>query len=113
MSESDVALMIERAICSGSLLTVDGLWMVAGWSRYIDRPNQSRRAARERLIGGRVPADLRRKILSSGKCVFCGTGLRLTVDHRVPVALGGTHSESNLQCLCKSCNCRKRDRVQN
>lgn len=34
-------------------------------------------------------------------------GQKLTVDHVVPLASGGTHDRSNLQVLCSSCNGRK------
>lgn len=33
--------------------------------------------------------------------------IKLTLDHVVPLALGGAHSIKNSQPLCKSCNCRK------
>ena len=32
-----------------------------------------------------------------------------TLDHIIPIALGGPHTEANLQCLCSRCNIRKRD----
>jgi 5-methylcytosine-specific restriction protein A len=32
------------------------------------------------------------------------------VDHRVPLARGGTNDRSNLQALCKSCHSRKTNR---
>lgn len=41
-------------------------------------------------------------------CPACGsTGIRLTVDHVVPIQLGGSNTVDNLQPLCKSCNSRK------
>jgi 5-methylcytosine-specific restriction endonuclease McrA len=41
-------------------------------------------------------------------CLRCGcTGLRLTPDHVLPVALGGSSDISNIQPLCGPCNSRK------
>lgn len=37
------------------------------------------------------------------RCYRCG-GYATTVDHRVPVALGGTHALSNLRPACPGCN---------
>ena len=41
------------------------------------------------------------------KCVFCGSGDDLTVDHIVPVSLGGSDEFSNFQTLCRRCNSGK------
>jgi 5-methylcytosine-specific restriction endonuclease McrA len=45
----------------------------------------------------------------SGCCVFCGSKEDITVDHIIPISRGGPHVLSNLQPLCMSCNCAKRD----
>jgi 5-methylcytosine-specific restriction endonuclease McrA len=45
------------------------------------------------------------------RCLHCGTGERLTLDHVVPWSLGGSDGQANLQTLCTSCNCRKGARV--
>lgn len=46
------------------------------------------------------------------RCLSCGRNdVPLTVDHIVPVSLGGSNDISNLQPLCKSCNCKKRTRI--
>ena len=47
-------------------------------------------------------------------CVRCGRGredgVKLHVDHIVPVSRGGTTVMSNLQTLCEDCNCGKGNR---
>lgn len=48
------------------------------------------------------------------KCQICGSVKKyteLTIDHQIPINLGGDNHEWNLQPLCKSCNCRKQDRL--
>jgi 5-methylcytosine-specific restriction endonuclease McrA len=46
-------------------------------------------------------------------CLYCGDtvekGARLTVDHIVPSADGGTNDADNLATCCMSCNAAKRD----
>jgi len=42
-------------------------------------------------------------------CLCCGSSVRLTIDHIVPVNKGGANRLSNLQALCRSCNSRKSD----
>jgi 5-methylcytosine-specific restriction endonuclease McrA len=42
-----------------------------------------------------------------GACVTCGTWDRLTIDHVVPLAKGGTNDPANLRVLCLSCNSRR------
>jgi 5-methylcytosine-specific restriction endonuclease McrA len=46
------------------------------------------------------------------RCRRCGTWLDLTVDHIFPESRGGTLDMSNLQTLCRTCNCKKGDRIQ-
>lgn len=43
------------------------------------------------------------------ECKICGTDKKLELDHIIPISKGGEDSEDNLQVLCKSCNCRKKD----
>lgn len=45
------------------------------------------------------------------KCLACGSAERLTIDHVVPLARGGTDYISNIQPLCHSCNCSKQDKT--
>lgn len=39
-----------------------------------------------------------------GKCELCGSTEKLTVDHIVPRAIGGTSHRSNLRVLCDDCH---------
>jgi len=45
------------------------------------------------------------------QCAYCGQSLfdidMLTLDHLVPIELGGTNHGSNLVCACRSCNAKK------
>lgn len=59
----------------------------------------------------RVPAALGRRLTLQAKsrCGYCLTserltGIRLTVDHIIPVAAGGLTEENNLWLACRSCN---------
>ena len=65
---------------------------------------------------GKVNVLIRARVLERDgfRCRRCGwsvdDGVRLVIDHIVPVARGGSESESNLQTLCVECNAGKRDR---
>lgn len=41
------------------------------------------------------------------KCVVCGAGKNLTIDHIIPLVYGGSNEESNLQTMCGKCNTSK------
>lgn len=46
----------------------------------------------------------------NNSCNACGLSFEsadMAIDHIIPIALGGPHSELNIQLLCKSCNCSK------
>jgi hypothetical protein len=61
-------------------------------------------------VRGHISIDIRRKILARGECNYCGSPDSLVVDHIRPVKHGGTAHFTNLQCLCWSCNSKKRDK---
>jgi 5-methylcytosine-specific restriction endonuclease McrA len=44
-------------------------------------------------------------------CLACGKKKPLTVDHVIPLVLGGTNWISNIQPLCKECNSGKYVRI--
>ncbi len=58
---------------------------------------------------GGMNKALREKVLSrdGNKCVACGKGDNLSIDHVIPRWVGGSDSVHNLQVMCKTCNERK------
>lgn len=53
-----------------------------------------------------------RPILPTDVCAYCGTRSdRMTIDHVVPLSLGGDSHPSNLVPACSSCNSRKGGRT--
>ncbi len=46
-----------------------------------------------------------------GKCVRCGSTIRLHFDHIIPFSKGGADSEDNIQILCEVCNLQKSDKI--
>jgi len=60
-----------------------------------------------------IPEALRWEVFARDNfaCKQCGIRAFLTVDHVIPVILGGLTVISNLQTLCRSCNSRKGAKV--
>ena len=59
----------------------------------------------------RIPIDpmIRKYIYkqADGKCALCGKPVKyddFTVDHIVPLSMGGENDIDNFQCTCKACN---------
>ena len=67
--------------------------------------------AKKRLNGVYKVSDKELIRLYSSPCIACGTTERVTIDHIIPIARGGTHSIGNLQSLCLKCNSSKNDRT--
>lgn len=69
------------------------------------------RRARKLERGGTLSAGLRARLfeLQQGKCACCGEPLGAVphLDHRMPLVLGGTNTDDNMQLLRKECNLKK------
>lgn len=64
-------------------------------------PNAKNRTQFSKEVRERVYAK------ADGKCALCGRKLlyeEMTLDHIVPLAMGGADIEKNLQCTCYACN---------
>lgn len=87
------------------------------WQRDAYRKNKNfhrdrilDRAHRRRLIVSQniLPQGYRTALVEFyQRCLRCGSVENLTLDHVVPISLGGAHACNNFQVLCKSCNSRK------
>ena len=60
-----------------------------------------------------ISRDVRQRVWQRycGRCVECGAADYLEFDHIIPVAKGGSNSDSNVQLLCRKCNLKKSDRI--
>ena len=78
--------------------------------------NESRRRALAANSNGRITlnqwTELKKKY--NFICPSCFVGepnIKLTIDHIVPLSMGGRHEIGNIQPLCGSCNCKKHTRI--
>lgn len=69
------------------------------------------RRARKLNNGGRLSRGLSAKlfVLQKGKCACCGLplGASYHMDHVIPLALGGSNTDDNIQLLRQRCNSQK------
>jgi len=72
------------------------------------------RARKENADGHCTKAEwegILRRYAPDGRCPACGEHRKLTMDHIVPLSLGGSNAPDNLQPLCNRCNATKGKRV--
>lgn len=67
------------------------------------------RRAKIRAIGGKLSHDIRSRLmaLQNSKCACCKGDLKKSkphIDHVMPIALGGSNTDENVQILCARCN---------
>lgn len=78
---------------------------------HIARIHHQNRRARKIASGGSLSPRIAEKLLKlqCGKCACCGERVSKDyhLDHIIPLAIGGAHSDENIQILCKRCNLQK------
>jgi 5-methylcytosine-specific restriction endonuclease McrA len=80
----------------------------AKWREHRRHENARRRARVLGAIGTYSIAEWRALLKKYAyRCLCCGYEGILTVDHIIPLALGGSNSIDNIQPLCFNCNARK------
>ena len=81
------------------------------------REEERRNRPRRRAMSSQERADIRDVLYrkQQGKCFACGVKLQkqfFHIDHKVPVAQGGSDELRNFQLLCPTCNTSKGARSQ-
>jgi 5-methylcytosine-specific restriction endonuclease McrA len=75
------------------------------------RISDQNRRARKRNVGGKLSKNLSVKLfkLQNGKCMCCSLPLgdNYHLDHVMPLALGGSNTDDNMQLLRATCNMQK------
>lgn len=73
--------------------------------------NAAARRAMKAGARGKLSRGIRKRLFldQKGLCVYCRTDLGESphLDHTVPLAKGGAHSDDNVQLLCQQCNLSK------
>jgi 5-methylcytosine-specific restriction protein A len=65
-------------------------------------------SGRRKRTRGRKWMAIRSRILSANSvCVICRARPAAEVDHRVPLALGGSDDDGNLVACCRECHAAK------
>lgn len=64
-----------------------------------------------RYIAVKVREEVRKR--DKGKCINCGSNYGIQFDHIHPFSMGGRSVTENLQLLCRNCNQRKGERIEN
>ncbi|MFJ6280295.1 HNH endonuclease [Arthrobacter subterraneus] len=62
-----------------------------------------------------IPDDVKQYVWmrDGGQCQSCGSTTELQYDHVIPLAMGGSSTEENLQILCGPCNRYKSSGITN
>jgi hypothetical protein len=99
---ADAELLTGKLVGAGLWKPHDDGWVMLGEHELF-------RFGPLQLSRKHIPLELRRRVYERDgwKCMRCGTGNHLSLDHIIPYSLGGNDEESNLQTLCRSCNSRK------
>jgi 5-methylcytosine-specific restriction endonuclease McrA len=83
--------------------------------RYLSahRVHQFERKTRIKVTqDGSITDELLKDLYARTNCYYCGLFTesdKRTLDHKVSLARGGTHTANNVEMACWSCNCSKRD----
>ncbi len=72
---------------------------------FVKGPSTAKGKPSPRYISDDVKVTVWRR--DGGRCIKCGSNENMEFDHVIPVALGGSSTERNIQLLCERCNREK------
>jgi 5-methylcytosine-specific restriction endonuclease McrA len=77
--------------------------------------NTKRKAILRQIEGSFTDNDIVRLVAEQGNqcpgCFKSFDNISHTIDHFIPLSRGGTNWSDNLQLLCRSCNCSKKNKL--
>lgn len=123
-SQEHVETLLKQLIAAGLVDETDyGMLEPHNWGKrqFVSdgsaervRRHRAKRAAAGLKEQWSAPKKLRDAVYERDdrRCVYCGSGERLSLDHRIPEIRGGTHDIENLATACLSCNGAKRDMTE-
>ena len=100
LRRGDITILPLAENCYGGthlVLTIQNRWRFYRWRHRLQIPKKMRAFIYER---------------DGHQCVKCGATEELTLDHIKPWSKGGENTVSNLQTMCRRCNCAKGNRME-
>ena len=93
------------------MINHNGIRILPPTKGSIKRAKKIKERERQFIQDVHIRRKLRRKLRIVRICAYCGTTENLTMDHRIPLVLGGPDHKENLIRACKSCNKSKGGRL--
>jgi len=108
LADACVLRSLDELLTGGTLSTAECETCLTSFEESKDQLRETSRSAREP-----IPQHIRQAVWNrdGGRCVECGSQVKLEYDHILPISKGGSNTERNLQLLCESCNRRKGGRI--
>jgi len=99
------------ATCREERLEYQRKWRKANFDQKHSQEHR-RRTRKRNAEGSFNAADIeRQRKAQKSKCYYCGQKAKLTVEHLVPLARGGTNWPDNIVLACGPCNFSKQDKL--
>ena len=99
-------------LCKAETIEADGV-VVRSPSTQFPAPSVLRLVRYVNPAARRIKFNRKNVLRRDGfRCQYCGrVGADLTIDHVIPIALGGKHVWENVVACCHTCNNQKADRT--